>query len=209
MSYQEEYRLGIFGAMGPIEHHILFGMVCSVGLLLAASSPVRAKALTIAGCGVGVLLSLSSAPIQSVVLGFGLITYDRIFARYRSRWSLLIGVAALGIGASYIFTSSPLAFIFGHLLLDPTSYSIRLYQWNAVGTVILDSPWVGIAFEWSKMVPGLPFFVQESVDSLWLYLALIYGIPGAVLAGLSMAGAACSSTGVNLTIAESKLATTL
>ena len=58
----------------------------------------------------------------------------------------------------------------------------------------------------------MPFFVFQSIDSLWLYLALVYGIPGAVLVGLSMVGAAfypASGRGVNLTMEESKLATTL
>ena len=212
MGSEKELRLGMFRAMGPIEHPILFGVVCAVGLLLAAASPIRAKGLTIAACGLGVVLSMSSAPIQGAILGLGLLTYDRVLARFRSRWSLLIGIGVLGIGASYAFTASPLAFVFGHVSLDASSYWIRLFQWNTVVPIVLNSPWVGIAFQWREIAQQLPYFVLESIDSLWLYLALVYGIPGAVLVGLSMLSAAfypASGRGVNLTMEESKLARTL
>src|SRR5262249_19566038 len=66
-NYQHEYRLGLFRATGPIEHPILFGLVCTTGLLLAVTVPIRAKGLTILSCGQGVLLSLSSAPIQGAI----------------------------------------------------------------------------------------------------------------------------------------------
>jgi O-antigen ligase len=210
--YQTEYRLGIFRAMGTIEHPILFGIVCAVGLLLAVGSPIRAKGLTMAACGLGVLLSLSSAPVQAAIMGLGLLTYDRIFARFRWRWLLLIVIVALGIGASYAFTASPFAFIYGHLSIDPASYWARLYQWNTVGAIVLNSPWFGIGFELRELTKQASFFVQASVDSLWLNLALVYGIPGAVLVGLSMLSATCypaAAPNVNLTIEESKLATTL
>jgi O-antigen ligase len=207
-----EHRLGVVRAMGPIDHPILFGIVCAIGLLLAIASPVRAKGLTIVGCGLGVLVSLSSAPIQGAILGLGLLAYDGLLARLRSRWLLLLGVVALGFAASYAFTASPLDFLFGHLLIDSSSYWVRVFQWNTVGIVVLNSPWFGIAFQWPQIVHQLQFFALESVDSLWLLLALTYGIPGAVLVGLSMVSATwhpTSGRGVNLTMQESKLATTL
>jgi hypothetical protein len=207
-----DYRLGLVRASGPIDHPILFGFACAIGLVLAVASPIRAKGLTIAACGLGVLLSLSSAPIQCSILGLGLLTYDRIFARFRGRWLLLIGIGALGIGASYAISDSPLAFIFGHLLIDSSSYWTRVYQWNTVGIIVLNSPWIGIGYELQEAAQKMTFFVFSSVDSVWLNLALVYGIPGAVLVFLSMVGTACypaSGRGVNLTVEESKLATTL
>jgi hypothetical protein len=207
-----EFRLGILRSMGPIGHPILFGIVCAVGLILAVGSPIRSKGLTIAACGVGLLLSMSSAPIEGAVLGFGFLAYDSGLARFRGRWMLLICSVALGYGALFMFTPSPLSYLFGYVNLDPTSYWVRVVQWNEAGAVVLNSPWIGIAFQWPEIVARMPYFVQVSIDSLWLNLALIYGIPGSVLVGLSMLGAACYRTngcGVNLTREESKLATTL
>ena len=65
----EGYRMGIFRAMGPIGHPILFGIICALGLLLAVALPIRAKFLTIGACGLGVLSSLSGAPIQASHFG--------------------------------------------------------------------------------------------------------------------------------------------
>jgi len=212
--YSIEYRMGIFRSMGPIDHPILFGTVCAFGLLLAVTSPIRAKALTISACGLGVLLSLSSAPIQAAVLGLGLIAFDRIFARYPSRWSFLIGVVALGIGSIYAYTNSPMGFVFDHLMFDSSSGWVRVYQWSLAGSFIQNSPWVGIAFQWTEMVMNMPdrWYFSASVDSYWLNLALIYGIPGVILVGLSIIGVAyypVSGRDVTLTVSESKLATTL
>ena len=207
-----EYRLGILRSMGPIIHPILFGVVCAAGLILAVGSPIRFKRLTIAVCAIGVFLSMSSAPMEGSVLGLGLLAYDRRLAHFRGRWMLLIGSVIIGLGVVFLFTSSPLAFLFGHLNLDSSSYWVRLLQWNNVGAVVLDSPWIGIAFQWPDIVAHMPFFVQESIDSLWLNLALIYGIPGSVLVGLSMLSAACYRTNrspIGLTSEESRLATSL
>jgi hypothetical protein len=207
----EANRLGLFRAMGPMDHPIIFGSVCAFGFLLAVTSPIRAKGLTIAASGLGVLSSLSSGPIQGVIFGLGLVAYDSILPRFRGRWLLPIGIGALGIGALYAFGASP-ALVFCHLGLDCASYWIRLFEWDTVVPFVLNSPWVGIAFQWLEIVRGLPYYVLGSIDSLWLYLALVYGIPGAVLVALSMISAACypaSGRGVNLTMAESKIAVAL
>jgi O-antigen ligase len=206
-----EYRLGILRAMGPIDHPILFGIVCTIGLLLAVGTRIRAKGVTIAACILGVILSMSSAPLLGTVLGLGLLAYDRILTEFRSRWVLLIAIGASAVASSFLFMDSPLAFFLSHVDIDKTSYWVRLLQWDTAGEAILNSPWFGVAFQWPEMAARMPFWVSTSVDSLWLYLALVYGIPGAALLGLSMLTAACSSSGrgVNLTTEESRLATTL
>ena len=204
------YRLGIYRAMGPIGHPILFGIVCAFGLLLAVTSRIRAKGLTIAACCLGVLLSLSSAPIAGAILGLGCLTYDRIMAQFRGRWFLLIGIVAIGIGASYAFTASPMN-AFSRLMFDPETYWVRLLQWNVAGAYVWNSPWVGIGFEWGETTQKIGFMFW-SINSLWLNLAVEYGIPGAVLVALSIVTAACyptSGRGVHLTTEESKLATGL
>ena len=79
------------------------------------------------------------------------------------------------------------------------------------GGIVLNSPWVGIAFEWPEVAKRIGFLFW-SIDTLWLYLALAYGIPGVVLIALSMVSAACypmSGRGENLSTDESRLATGL
>jgi len=210
VEFAAEFRLGIYRAMGPIDHPILFGIVCGVGLLLAITLQIRAKALTIAACGLGVFLSLSSAPIAGAMLGLGLLTYDRIMARFQQRWLLLIAAVGCVIGASYASNVSPLN-AFSRMMLDPQTYWVRLLEWQFAGGTVLNSPWVGIGFEWGETAKKIGFMFW-SIDSLWLYLATTYGIPGAVLVALSIISAMLypsSGRAVNLTAEESKLATGL
>ena len=207
-----ERRWGIVRASGPLEHPILFGMTCTIGFLLAVASQIRAKRLTMAACGVGTFLSLSGAPMQGAVLGLGLFAYNRFFASVRYRWWLLIATAALAYEAAGLFSSQPLAFVLGHFLFDADSFWSRVYQWNTVGPIVLNSPWVGIGVDLREKAAELSVFVTGSVDSLWLYQALTYGIPASILLGLSMISVIvypASGSGVNLTREESKLATTL
>ena len=62
--YSHEFRSGIYRSMGPIDHPILFGTVCAFGLLLALTSPIRAKSLVILGMWIrgGVVHVLRSNP---------------------------------------------------------------------------------------------------------------------------------------------------
>ena len=212
VDFNPEIRLGIVRASGPLEHPILFGMTCTIGLLLAVASPIRAKRLTIVACGVGTFLALSGAPMQGAVLGLGLFAYNRIFASVRYRWWLLIATATLAYEAAGLFSSQPLAFAVGYFLFDADSFWTRVYQWNTVGPVVLNSPWVGIGVDLREKAVELSVFVIGSVDSLWLYQALTYGIPASILLGLSMISVIvypASGRGVNLTAEESKMATTL
>ena len=206
-NYQHEYRLGLFRATGPIEHPILYGAVCITGLLPAVALPIRARGLTIAASGLGVFLSLSSAPIEGACLGLGLLAYNRLFARLRGRWLIFFGVIMLAIAAAFALSSSPLSFIFNHLDIDPQTYWIRRYQWDTVGSVVMKSPWIGIAFQWPEVSKQLTTWVFTSINSLWLLLALEYGIPGSVLVGLSMLSGVpyTKNSRSNLTMEESEI----
>ena len=74
--WEDAYRLGLLRATGPVEHPILFGFVCAIGVLIAISVPGRGRLFVILACGVGAMISLSSAPIQIMIMGLGLLTYD-------------------------------------------------------------------------------------------------------------------------------------
>ena len=73
-------RLGLLRATSTLEHPILFGFTCGVGLILAASMPIRERSFAIFACGLGAFLALSSAPMQGAVFGLGLLLYNRMVA---------------------------------------------------------------------------------------------------------------------------------
>ena len=201
------YRLGLLRATGPIEHAILFGFACAVGLLIAVSIPIRSRSFAIVACSLGAIFAFSSAPLQGILLGFALLIYNRIMAGFSLRWPALIGLGAAGIMTLFLVSDAPLSLMIRHLIYDPASGYYRMYVWTIAGAAVVQAPWFGLGFG-----PYTDPDVGHSVDSLWLMAAMQFGIPGSVLIALSMIGAASlptSGRAVNLTPAESKLGTTL
>lgn len=200
-------RLGLLRATSTHLHPILFGATSLFGLLLAASTPIRRKTFAVVSCSIGLLIALSSAPIQGAIMGFGLLAYNRIFAGIRFRWVGLISTAIIGITIIFMTIDNPFGFVFNHLVFDVQSAYYRMFIWQMATAALHHSPWFGLSF----IFPA-DYEIPSSVDSLWLLWALQFGIPGAVVFLLSVVGAASlptSGRGVHLTGAESKLGTTL
>jgi hypothetical protein len=200
-------RLGLLRATSTVVHPILFGTICAVGLLLAASVPIRGRWLVILACGLGTFLSLSAAPLQATFIGLGLLLYNRVTTGIPYRWAGLIGLITVGIIMAFQVLNDPLGFVFSRLVFDPDSGWFRRWIWTMATTAVAQSPWVGMGW-------GIPegYGIPSSVDSIWLLWALDYGIPGSVLLALSLIGAAslpASGPRVRLTATESKLGTTL
>ncbi len=179
------YRFGLLRATGPVEHPILLGFDCAVGLLIALTTTIAWRPFSIIFCAVGVLIAFSSAAHQSVIIGLGLMAYGRLLVALRPRWILLIGSVAICIAVLFLLVGSPFVTLIKATALDPSTGYYRLYIWNSLGPVILDKPYFGIPPELSGQV------YTGTVDSLWLVLSLLYGMPCAVFAGLAMI-TACS-----------------
>jgi hypothetical protein len=193
---QNDYRLGLLRAAGPFEHPIHFGVMCGSCVIIAVAAPIRRRLFVIAACGVGLLLSFSSGPIQACVLGVGLILYDRLYPRFKQRWTLLIALAVSAVAGAFMVSGSPISYIANSLTFDPSSAWARQFEWQNATMVLAESPWVGVGFfQWPEIAKQLGTF--ESVDSLWLALALGYGLPGAVLVAASVLSAACAQTREN------------
>ncbi len=201
---EDAFRFWMLRATGPIEHPILFGYIAGVGLLFAASLQITWRAFCVAACGVGIVICFSSAPEQSVLLGFGLLIYGRIMAGLQVRWLLILGGLAAIALTLVMVSNAPLGLLFDLATIDPQTAYYRLYIWNLLGPFVLQSPWFGV------LTDNLEY--QGSVDSLWLVLALVYGIPCSVLVGLSMIGACSLPTDLaraRLGLTESRAGTVL
>ncbi len=177
------YRLGLLRAMGPIEHPILFGFISAIGFLLSVGVKIRWRGFCIAGSALGLFLALSSAPQQCAIMGLALLVHGWVLARHRWKWSVLwIGAGTL---ATILFVSTPTPF--GHLFdlftIDPQTAYFRLYIWNMVGPAILQNPFFSVV--------STSYDYQGSIDSVWLVLAVTFGLPCGILTALSMLGA-CS-----------------
>jgi hypothetical protein len=182
-----DYRLGFFRAKGPFEHPILLGTISSVGLIIAWHARIVSRKFSIFGCTVGILASVSAAPFQSVLIGFGLLTYNRIVSGGSAKWFALIGLGAVAVGAVWATGHSLQQVVFNHLIFDASSGYYRLWTWNGVIDALNLSPWFGLGF-----APFPDYLdINHTIDALCLVLSLNFGVPGAVLVYLSLiAGAA-------------------
>ena len=204
--WSDAYRFDLLRASGPLEHPILFGFVCAIGLLIAVAIPVRARLFVIASCFLGTMISFSSAPIQVMFMGLILLAYDKLFSRLRYRWSILIGIGVAAIVAAFTFSNNPVGFVISHLTFSPESGYYREWTWHYVDMYVAQSPWFGLGFG------ERPEEINHSIDSLWLVLSIQAGIPGAVLVGLSFLSAKPLLTGgrkPDLTADEIRLSTVI
>jgi hypothetical protein len=203
---EDSYRFGLLRADGPVEHPILFGFTCASGLVLSASVPIRLRRFVILSCSLGAIFAFSSAPIMCILIGLGLLVYNRIMSGVPFRWLALVCLGAAGIIAAFMISNSPLGFVISHLTYSPQSGYYREWTWDRVIFYVSQSPWYGLGY-------GLyPDEISHSIDSLWLVLAILSGFPGAILVALSLLGAASlpsSGRNIVLTQAESKLGTAL
>lgn len=202
----DSFRLGLLRAAGPLEHPILLGFTCAIGLLIACAVDVALRPFCVVFCALGVAIAFSSAPQQSVIMGFGLMAYGRLTAAMPGRWMLLVGLGAIFVAVVFATVDSPFGHIIAAMTMTPATGFFRLYIWNGLGPLVLDSPYFGVPQLVSNQV------YRGSIDSLWLLLSLQYGVPCAVFAGLAMIGACSRPTRgprASLTYSESRLGTAL
>jgi O-antigen ligase len=196
---EDYYRLGLFRAEGVFEHPILFGIAMCYALILVGSLTRARRVLCFFGCGTGLFLSLSSAPWLATVIGLVCLIYRRVARGISRRWLLLVAGGVCVIGAIFIVSKNPFGFIFSHMTLDAATAYFRLLIWQYAGWDLWQSPIFGIGLltDWLR-----PEWMPDSVDSLWLRAAMLYGIPGSVLIGISLISA--SSRSVRITPRNAK-----
>jgi hypothetical protein len=176
-----EFRNGFLRAASTLDHPIMFGALCAISGLIFAYGLQGARRLAFFGASAfGCLLAMSSAPILALLMGLGLMIYDRVLRGYPWRWRMMLFTIAFFAIALCIAKDDPVATIVRHLTLDPQTGFYRMMIWQYAGAEVLNSPWVGIGFrDWSR-IPGM----NGSVDTIWLVFALYAGIPMAVFYGI-------------------------
>ena len=180
------HRLGLFRSESVFEHPILFGVIMCYGLMLSVDLRGRTRQLCRIGCGLGLVLSLSSAPWLGLVLGIVLTAYLRL-ALFPRPWLLLAGLGVAAVAMAFVLIKEPFGWIFAHLILDAKTGWYRLLIWQYGAYDVMQSPLFGIGSTPDWFRPG---WMGASVDSIWLGSAMAYGIPGALLIGTAILGAA-------------------
>lgn len=168
------FRGDMIRATSTFDHPILFGVFCGLVaaiLLFWETNGVR-RTLSAGICFVGCVLSQSSAALMCFALVLMAYGYERLMRQIPSRWTLFWSVAGILMAFLFVLSNNPMGWIISHLTLDPDTGYYRLLIWNAALDRISHSPFTGYAIELFNLQ-----ILDATVDSIWLVMALRFGIP--------------------------------
>lgn len=169
-----DFRLYWVRAASTLDHPILLGTYCTVacGILLFSEQRPLSKLLWAGLCVFGCLLSLSSAPLLSCFIVLMLYLYDAALKHNAGRWRALQVCLVTIVLIILAVANHPLGWIISHLTFDPVSGYFRMLIWDAATQKIMESPLTGYAF--GQLNHDI---LDTTVDSVWLVLALRFGLP--------------------------------
>ncbi|WP_407180102.1 O-antigen ligase family protein [Bradyrhizobium sp. STM 3562] len=183
------YRNGVVRAMGPLEHSILFGAVCAwFGTIALCTFPSRLLGWSVALAALaGIIISQARGPLMAYALSLTIVTFYYVTYRVHARWKVLGTLCLLATVLLFMSSSNPVATL---LKLSGISNETGWYReaiWEAVTPLVLQSPFFGMGLKtaWDWQTAGL---AGESVDAMWLRLAMVLGIPTALLVLFTMIG---------------------
>jgi hypothetical protein len=176
-------RWGLRRVQSVFEHPILFGISTSAALALVhmvlgeRQSFVRrwrASSLVF----VTASLSLSAGALVALVIQMFVIFWNWIFRNNANRWKLLwLFVLAMYVFISMISNQSVPGFLLTHFSFDASSAYYRILIWHFGSRSALNHPVFGTGFDsWDR-----PDWMPPSIDMFWLYNAIVFGIPAAIL----------------------------
>jgi len=185
------YRDGSIRAMGPMEHSILFGLACAwFGALALCTFPRRLLGWAVAVVAfIGAFFSRSQGAMVSFVLVMALAVLYGATPRLTSRWKILGTIVACGVTFIFLFSGKPIATILRFAGVTPMTGWYREAIWEAATPLVAGSPLFGIGLldDWNWQAGGV--LVGSSVDTMWLELAMNFGIPGSLFVFLTIVGA--------------------
>jgi len=168
-------RFGLSRVQVVFPHAILYGLFCSLALASAfvcyQKQPFRWLAYLALVMGM-TLMSLSSAPMLSILMQFALITWGKIT---RGSWKLLAGMVGVIFLLLQLFTHRGAFVIFIETMtLDPATGWYRIFIWDWGWHNVVYNPFLGIGLnDWVRP----DWMYSSSVDNFWLLMAMRYGLP--------------------------------
>ena len=185
------YRNGLVRAMGSLEHSILFGSVCTwFGALALITFPRRPLGWSVAAIAlIGCWFSQSKGPLLGYIIAIGLAVLYATTRQFPVRWKILAALVAFLLINVFLFSGSPIGTLMKLGGLSPEAAWYRQAIWHAAVPLVWNSPLFGIGLtdDWDWQSNSA--LVGTSVDTLWLAVAMMFGIPGSLLMLFTMVGA--------------------
>jgi hypothetical protein len=189
--HRQLFGFATIRAASTFAHPILFGTFCSLAAAIFLYSEQRLawRGFYVGVCFMGCALSISSAPLMAFAIIVSVASYDRILKRFPMRWKAF-WATVVGLGSIlFLLSDRPFSFVFDHFTFTPETGYYRLLIWKNAIEYIAIAPFTGDHVAWlSDDILG------DSVDSVWLVLSLVYGLP-AILFLLLATLAACVRLG--------------
>ena len=180
-------RWGLTRVQSVFDHPILFGVftggiLALVNLVLCYQKNIFQRLFMTGIVGATSLLSVSSGPLTALAAQGGLLCWNGVFGTIKSRWKILIALlATISIAIELAAKRSVLDIVISYFLFDPGSYWYRRLIWMYATASVSNHPYFGVGLnEWNR-----PEWMGASIDNFWLFHAVRYGLPGAVLMPLA------------------------
>jgi hypothetical protein len=186
-----EYRYGMLRAFSTFPHPILYGTFC----VIAGAIFLYSERTFLYGglCFLGCLMAMSSGPLMSFMIVIAIYCYDCAMQRYPWRWQALMASLAAFLVAVFVVANKPISWMIANLTLDPATGYFRVATWDNAFQYIGLSPLFGYGF--AAYAAEDDFFGRASVDSVWLVLALRFGVPLVIFVILASITSFCWSGG--------------
>ncbi len=171
-------RMGLLRAMGPFSHPILAGVFFSTLLPIYYFSKTRGIPRFLGfSAGFAAFFSLSSAAILGVVLFIALAIYDylRRVVSFLS-WPLFLGSVAALFAVLHVVSKNGILSVLIRFTMDPATGLYRLLIWEYGGKSVVRHPLFGIGYQKFEALA----WMGDSIDTLWLHLAVRSGLPSAL-----------------------------
>lgn len=181
---EEEMRLGMHRAFTVFDHPILYGVFCAsiFGLAFYYRSDQKSlfwPATKIAAIAGGVFFSLSSGPMLAFVAQGLLIVWEQLTRRLPNRFSILaILFVLMYVAIDILSNRTPFVVMASYLSLNAGTATGRAIIWEVGMENVAKNPIFGLGLnDWERW----DRLATSSMDAFWLFLAVFYGLPGALL----------------------------
>jgi hypothetical protein len=181
-----EFRQGLARAASTFDHPIHFGTYCAAMLALVyMAEPVSSRRNAFVALMIfAAALSLSSAPILSLLLQIGMLVWDRATRGFHLRTHIAVAIlAGLYVGVLFVSHRPPLQLLITLATFDPWTGLYRMLIWEHGLTNVWASPWLGLGLaDWERP----QWMVSSTIDAFWLVLTMRSGIPAFLLLALGI-----------------------
>lgn len=172
-----EFRKGLARAASSFDHPIHYGTYCATMFaLLWMSEPSRTWRMARAvGVSIAAILAMSSAPLLSLGVQLGLMTWNRCTAGIPLRTHMTLAImVGLYLGVLMVSARSPLHLLISAGTFDPWTGFYRMAIWEHGLENVWANVWLGIGMsDWVR--PAWMF--SPTIDAYWLVLPLRTGVP--------------------------------